>query len=134
LQKTNPGFRGYCIIAAKKEDENELDKLEYLFAALDSYNKYLRRHSQIEIKDIKRIYAAILMAETNEKNQMIKSIYESLQGNRLKLAKYLNSTFKVPETEFLAAESIAQRLKVVGTILVAAIPIIISIVQLALPK
>jgi hypothetical protein len=42
--------KGYCIIATKKEDEFE--KPGYIFSALDSYNKYLRRRSHIEIKAI----------------------------------------------------------------------------------
>jgi hypothetical protein len=125
--------KGYCIIATKKEDEFE--KPGYLFSALDSYNRYLRRRSHIEIKNIKKIYASILMADTKEKNQMINSICESLEleDDKLKLAKYLSSTYKVPETDFFVSESIVQRLKVIGTFFAAAIPIIISIVQLMLP-
>lgn len=123
---------GYCIIATKKEDEFE--KSGYLFSVLDSYNKYLRRRSHIEIKEINRIYTSILLADTEEKNQMIKPICESLEqeGDKLKLAKYLSSAYKVPETDFFANESIVQRLKVVGTFFAAAIPIIISIAQLML--
>jgi hypothetical protein len=84
------------------------------------------------IKDIKRIYSAILMADTKEKNQMIKSICESLEGDKLKLARYLSSVYKVPETEFFAGESIVQKLKIVGTILASTIPIIISIISLTM--
>ena len=81
--------KGYCITATKKEDE--FDKTRNLSLVLDSYNKYLRRRSHIEIKDIKRIYGVILMADIKEKNQMIKSICESLEGDKLKLARYLSS-------------------------------------------
>jgi hypothetical protein len=60
---------------------------------------------------------------------MIKSICESLKGDRLSLARYLSSVYQVPETEFFVDESIVQKLKTVGTILVAAIPIVISIIR-----
>jgi hypothetical protein len=81
-----------------------------------------------------RLYTSILLADTKEKDQMIKPICESLEqvGDKLKLAKYLSSTYKVPETDFFVNESIVQRLKVVGTFFAAAIPIIISIIQLML--
>ena len=107
--------RGYCLSATKKEDEFE--KSRYLFSTLDSYNKFLRQHSQIEIKDIKRIYTSFLMADNDEKNQMIKSIYQSLEGDKLKLARYLLSVYKSPKTEFFAGESLVQKLKIVGTVL-----------------
>lgn len=119
--------KGYCIIATKKEDEFE--KSRYLSLALESYNKYVRRRSEVEIKDIKKIYSRFLYADDEEKNQIIKSICESLEGDRLKLARYLSSVYKVPETEFFVSESITQKLEKVGTLLVVAIPIIISIIQ-----
>lgn len=64
--------KGYCITVTQKEDDFE--KANYLSATLDSYNKYLRRRTQIEIKDIKRIYATFLAADMKEKNQIIKSV------------------------------------------------------------
>jgi hypothetical protein len=120
--------KGYCIIATRKEDE--FDKANYISATLDSYNKYLRRRTLIEIKDIKRIYATFLAAEKKEKNQIIKSVCESLEGDRLGLARYLSNVYKVPETEFFVAESNIQKLKPVGTFLAAAIPILVSIIAL----
>ena len=124
--------KGYCIIATKKEDE--FQQTRYLSLTLDSYNKYLRRRSEIEIKDIKRIYASFLVADIKEKNQIIKSVCDSLEGDSLKLARYLSSVFKVPETEFFVGESISQKLKTAGAILVSTIPIIISIIALLLGR
>jgi hypothetical protein len=120
--------KGYCITATKKEDDFE--KATYLSATLDSYNKYLRRRTQIEIKDVKRIYATFLPADMKEKNQIIKSVCESLEGDRLGLARYLSNVYKIPESEFFVEESIIQKLKPVGTFFAAAIPIIVSIIAL----
>ena len=38
--------------------------------------------------------------DMKEKNQIIKSVCESLEGDRLGLARYLSNTYKVPEAEF----------------------------------
>ena len=43
---------------------------------------------------------------------------------------YLSKVYKVPEAEFFVGESFAQKIKVVGTFLAAAIPITISVITL----
>jgi hypothetical protein len=120
---------GYCIVASKKE--GDLDKIKYLFLSLDSYNKYLLRKIKFGIKNINKIYSDIIHADTKKKNEITKSICECLGGDRLKLAIYLSAFYKVPDTEQLfIKESITQKLRTIGTFLVAAIPIVISIIQL----
>jgi hypothetical protein len=120
--------KGYCITATKKEDDFE--KTNNLSSTLDSYNKFLRRRTQIEIKDVKRIHSTFLTAEMGEKNQIIKSVCESLESDRLGLARYLSKAYKVTESEFFVEESIIQKMKGIGTFLAAAIPIIVSIIAL----
>jgi hypothetical protein len=122
--------KGYCITATKKLDEFEMSR--YLSTALDSYNKYLRRRSKIEIKNIKKIYATFLVADIKDKNQIISSICESLEDDRLKLARHLFSVYKDPDSEFFAGESLTHKLKIIGTFLAAAIPILLSIIQLVM--
>jgi hypothetical protein len=123
--------KAYCTIVLKKEDE--LDKMKYLFLFLDSYNKYLQRKIKFGIKSTNKIYSDLIHIDTSKKNEIMKSMCECLDGNRLKLAKYLSTFYKVPETEQLfIKESLAQKLTRIGAFLAAAIPIIISIIQLIL--
>jgi hypothetical protein len=120
--------KGYCIIASKNE-EGDLDKMKYLLSSLDSYNKYMLRKIKFGIKNI---YSDIMISsDAKNKDEIIKSIYQYLGEDRLKLATYLSTHYKVPETEqFLIKESFVQKLKTIGTFLVAAIPIVISMIQL----
>jgi hypothetical protein len=98
---------------------------------LNSYNKYLRRILNLEIKDIKKIYSKFVYAETAEKREIIKSVCESVEaGDRLKLARYLSYLSKIPETELFVSEAPVEKLKTIGAILAAVIPIIISIIEL----
>jgi hypothetical protein len=120
--------KGYCLIATRKDDEFE--KANCLFSVLYSYNKYLRRRSKIEIKDIDRIYGIFLVADIKEKDQIIRSVCDSLDGDKLKLARYLSSVYKNPESEIFAGESNVQKIRTVGTFLAVAIPIIISLISL----
>jgi len=121
--------RGYGIVAAKKEFDD--DKIKYLFLSLDSYNKYLLRKINFGIKNINKIYSDIIYADTKSKDEIIKSVCESLGEDRLKLATYLSTSYKVPDTEqFFVKESLVQKVRAFGAFLAAAIPIAISIIQL----
>jgi hypothetical protein len=122
--------KGYCIVASRKE--GDIDRIKYLFLSLDSYNKYLLRKIKFGIKNINKIYSDIIYADANKKDEIIKSISECLGGgDRLKLATHLSSFYKVPDTEqFFIRESLVQKLRTIGVFLVAAIPLVISIIQL----
>jgi hypothetical protein len=124
--------KGCCKIMSRKG--GDVENMKYLYLLLDSYNKYLRRNLKFEVKDIDKIYSLIMFADEQEKNRIIKSICDSLETNRLKLARFLSTIYKVPESELFVKESLFQQLKVVGGFLVVSIPLVISIIQLILPK
>jgi hypothetical protein len=65
--------------------------------ALDLYSKYLQRKIHFEIRDLKKIYTKFLYADNEEKNEIIKSICKSLDGDRLSLARYLSILYNVTE-------------------------------------
>jgi hypothetical protein len=122
--------KGYCMIASTKE--KDLDKMKYLFLSLDSYNKYLLRNIKSGIRNINKIYSLIICKNEDE---MINSICKYLAGDRLGLARYLVSLYEVPPIqEFFIKESFVQKLKTAGAFLVAAIPIVIAIIQLFIGK
>ena len=79
-----------------------------------------------------KIYSDIIIhTDAKKKDEIIKLMCYYLGEDRLKLAIYLSTLYKVPETEqFLVKESYLQKLKTIGAFLVAAIPIVISIIQL----
>jgi hypothetical protein len=117
--------KGYCKFISEKEDYSE--KFRYLRLLLGSYDEYLRRKFKVGI-DEKKIYSIILYKKPEERNQILNSICESLDGDKLSLANYLSSIHKVPDSEFYIEETLRQQLKPIAIFLAAAIPIIISIV------
>jgi hypothetical protein len=120
--------KGCCeIISKSSRAKDDVRIIKYLFLTLDSYNRYLRRNIKFEIKDINKIYSRIIYATEEEKNKVINSVYDSLEGNRFKLARLLSSIYKVPKSELFVRQSLLQQLKVVGALLVVAIPIVISV-------
>jgi hypothetical protein len=134
-QRSKSEFRFYfakscCKIITTKN--NEVEKMKYLFLLLSSYNEYLKKNLKIEINDIKKIYSIIMFKDTNQQVEIIKLICVKLQGDRLDLARYLSTLQKIPDSEFFIKESLFQQLKVIGALLAAAIPIIISITSVYL--
>lgn len=93
-----------CKIMSGKNDQ--VEKMKYLFLLLSSYNKYLQRNLKIQINDIKKIYSIILSKETNQQIEIIESICASLEGDRLKLARYLSSLQKISDSDFYIKESL----------------------------
>jgi hypothetical protein len=62
---------------------------------------------------------------------MINSLLEAFEDGRSTPVMCISTLMKVPEKEeFLTRESFGQILKVVGTFLGAAIPIIVSVIRL----
>ena len=120
--------KGFCKIILDKNDEFE--KMKFLFHLLNSYDKYLQRNLKIKINDINKIYSIVLSKDIEERDQITKAICNSLQGNKFNLAKYLSSLQQIPNSEFYIKESLIQELKAIGVFLAAAIPIIISIIQI----
>jgi hypothetical protein len=121
--------KGYCILVSM--NEGELDKMKYLSLSLDAYNKYLLRKMNLGIKNINKIYSLFVYTDSKKKDEIIYSICECLSSDKLKLATYLAALYEVPRTEdFFIKQSSVEKLKGVGAFLAAAIPIVISIIQL----
>jgi hypothetical protein len=95
--------KGCCKIISEKNDNFE--KMKYIFPLLSSYNQYLERHLKIKINDINKIYSLILSKDIKERDQITKSICNSLQGDKLNLAKYLLSLQQIPDSEYYIIES-----------------------------
>jgi hypothetical protein len=118
--------KGCCKVISANNDN--LEKIKYLFLLLSSYNKYLQRNLKIEINDIKKIYSIILSKETNQQSEIIESICASLEGDKLKLARYLSTIQNIPDSEFYIKVSLFEQLKPIGAFLAAVITIIISMI------
>ena len=80
---------------------------------------------------MEKFCSKFLYFNIEEKNEKIKLACECLEGDKLKLARYMPALCEVHDIEQLfVAESIVQKLKTVGAFLVVAVPLIISIIQL----
>jgi hypothetical protein len=129
--------KGCFSIMIQKEEE--LKKIRYLKLGLDSYNRYLRRRLKYQISDniINKFYFKYICASSQEKREMINSLIQAFEDESFSLLPKpvicISAIMKVPETEeFLTQETFGQKLKVVGTLLAATIPILISIIDILL--
>jgi hypothetical protein len=106
--------------------------MKYVQLLLGSYNRYLKRSLKVGINNIDKIYSMIMVKDFVERNRIISLLCNTLEGDRLNLARFLLIIHKIPDSEFYIKESYVQQLKPIGIALATAIPIIISFLGLLL--
>jgi hypothetical protein len=62
-------FAKGCLSIAKNSND-EAEKMEYLIKGLNSYNSFLKRHINLEINEIKKIYSKITILPAKEKIEL----------------------------------------------------------------
>jgi hypothetical protein len=122
-------FAKACMIIAKEEDK-EVDKGRFFMMGLQSYDLYLRRHLDLRIFTLDQIYDKVMTACKETKNNIINSISETFNNDKLEPLRYLSFLYKTKELQqILEKESIQLKLRQLGLFLAGAIPIIISLIQ-----
>jgi hypothetical protein len=141
------GIIWLILVAARKElgyylaktlfqtatyEREESKKAQYFVKATKSYDKYLRRTLNLEIKDTKRIYSKILTASNEDKNKSFQKISESF-GHSDKLAPINCLSELAPvkdEDTFLVEESIIKKMKDMAIFFATIIPVAVGVIQL----
>lgn len=128
-------------IIATDVNKNEVEKVNYLILAIQSYNAYLRKNIKLQINNVQRLYSRILVQQSSSKEEdSINSIYEAFKsGNKLKpigcLSDIWKSKYENKEEEFLIKESTNQVLQAWGgfaALIIPVITVIITVVQFLL--
>jgi hypothetical protein len=102
----------------------------FLIMGLNSYNSYLRRYMNLQIKDIKKIYSKLATLSDQEKDASIAKIIGSFDsGDTLEPLRYLTQ-FKDPESDvFLVEEPIFDKIKTQVTYAIGVIPVVLTIIE-----
>jgi hypothetical protein len=72
-------FAKGCLSIAKNNND-EVEKMEYLIKGFNSYNSFLKRHMKLEINEIKKIYSKITTLPAKEKIELINKIIYSFES------------------------------------------------------
>jgi S-adenosylmethionine:tRNA-ribosyltransferase-isomerase (queuine synthetase) len=126
-------FAQACIRLMSLE-RDDISKLHYLFLGLDSYNKYLRRNLNLQFNDTK-VYSGILGEDSRETIQKIAWSFESdrLETDKWKTLEILCETLE-SKNNFFVKQKIGQNVKDWATLLVAIIPVVITLLGLFFPE
>jgi hypothetical protein len=118
-----------CMALVKKSND-EVEKMGFLIMGLNSYNSYLRRYMNLQIKDIKKIYSKLATLSDQEKDASIAKIIGSFDsGDTLEPLRYLTQ-FKDPESDvFLVEEPIFDKIKTQVTYAIGVIPVVLTIIE-----
>jgi hypothetical protein len=131
-RKEYPFYFAKACFTIGSENGDDGKKIRYFILGLNSYNEYLRRQYNSEINDIDKIYSIFVYANTEEKKSITSQLLDNMKEDKLELARHLSKRSQIPETEVFVKESLVQKLKVVGSLFAAAIPIVISRIQFIL--
>ena len=136
-------FRFYFARACFRSALNKKDIFKQMYdfdLGLQEYNKYLKRYLKHHIEDIDKIFSRVSLLPEDAKTEVIRSFSNSfeIETDKLKPLKFISSELMKDELmkpekdaeSFLVSESLKSRLRVVGGILVASVPIVVSIIAL----
>jgi hypothetical protein len=120
----------YSKSALERKDQ----QVHYFNKGVWEYNKYLRMHLKYQIKDINRIFLKMNLLDNDAKTEIIRSFSNSFGAENDKLAPLKCISLELMRSEDIESSlmtiSFKSQLRVIGTFLVASIPIIISIITL----
>jgi hypothetical protein len=134
VQVARKEFRYYFAIACIKigaEKNDDIEKVRYLNRGLDSYNKYLRRRLNFEIKDLENVGHKIAYEDSKEKDKLLKYLFEDTTDKFdliRRLSKFLNLTY--PENLLRHQKYRVQLAEISPFLAAVIIPIIVAIIQL----
>jgi len=129
-----------CFISALNKRDIFM-QLYYFNLGLQEYNRYLKRRLKHQIKDINKIFSKVSILDNDAKAEVINSLSNSfeIETDKLKPLRYISSELLAMEPMsmkpediggLLVQESLMSKLKMVGAILAAYIPIVILVLIL----
>ena len=116
-----------------EQKENEVKKIKHLLLGLDSYRKYLRNRLNLDINSPK-VYPKITALVSEDRNALIKSMYEAFSEDtdKLKPVICLTTLLNIPAEEILVKEHARDKIKQYSLLLIPIITVIISVFNLVL--
>jgi len=129
-------FAKGCFEIIKLKKEDEVKKMSYLIKGLNSYNKYLKRLTKLQITDLVKIYSSISSCEDKTK---ISKTMESLsgafeKGDTLEPLRKLSSMYKIPRETLLTEQPLIHKIKELNTLIIPMATIVITLITAFLPK
>lgn len=114
-----------------EQKEDEVKRLKYLFAGINSYRKYLGRHLDLDI-NVPKVYPRITVLTPQERIKLVNSMYEAFSADidKLKPIICLTTFLNLPADEVLVKEPIKDKIKQLSLLFIPIITVIISVFQL----
>jgi hypothetical protein len=115
------------------QKEDEVKRIKHLLAGIDSYRKYLRNRLDLDI-DSSKVYPKITTLVSEDRNVLIKSMYEAFSedADKLKPVVCLTTLLNVPAEEILVKKHIKDKIKELSLLFIPVITVIISVFNLVL--
>ena len=115
------------------QKEVEVKRIKHLFAGIDSYRKYLRNRLDLDINSAK-VYPKITTLVSEDRNALIKSMYEAFSEDtdKLKPIICLTTLLNVPAEQILVKEPAKDKIKQHSLLFIPIITVVVSVFNLVL--
>ena len=115
------------------QKEDEVKRIKHLLVGIDSYRKYLRNRLGLDI-DSAKVYPKITTLVPEDRNALIKSMYEafSQDADKLKPIVCLTTFLNISSAEILIKEHARDKIKQLSLLLIPIVTVMISIFNLVL--
>lgn len=115
------------------QKEDEVKRIKHFLMGIDSYRKYLRNRLNLDI-DSAKLYPKITALVSQDRNTLIKSMYEAFSedADKLKPIVCLTTFLKCPPEEILVKEHTKDKIKQLIILFIPIITVIISLFNLVL--
>ena len=133
MHEARKEFRYYFAIALFEISNvihKEIKRIQYLVKGLNSYDKYMKRSLNLQIKNLKEIQEKIAVADSEYRNILLQTIHEE-KDDRFDIIKKLSEFLSIKNMEdLLEPENIKLRFVEVSPFVAAVIiPIIVAVIQ-----
>lgn len=115
------------------QKEDEVKRIKHLLVGIDSYRKYLRNRLDLDI-DSAKVYPKITTLVPEDRNALIKSMYEAFSedADKLKPIVCLTTFLNIPSAEILIKEHTRDKIKQLSLLFIPIVTVMISIFNLVL--
>jgi hypothetical protein len=113
------------------ENHDKIQSMRYLIEGLNSYDKYLKRRFDFQIKDLMDVQQKIAFTDPHVKDKLLKSLSEETSNKLDLIGKLSDFLYLIYPEDLLEVQQfkvkIAQTIPIVAAVI---IPIIVAIIQL----
>jgi hypothetical protein len=123
-----------CILIISEKNLDRVSSLKYLLLALNSYNAYMQKTINLQIRDMDKIYDKVCRFTPNQTDNLVKSFCSHLDKDQMGILLALSDRFTDPSgsDQFLVRKLFGEKIKNLIGVIIPIVTIIVTLIGLIL--